>query len=151
GGDFRALFVGVAGHDRGDGPGQGAAFVGIIRQTIAHDQRAEIGVAEAERAEDMGILGDVLGRITGVVDENFLGGDEDAHGGFETFGVKPAVLTLEFHQVQRRQVAGGVVDENVFGTRIGGVDRFGAFARVPFLNGAVVLQAGITANPGAFG
>ena len=62
GGDFGALLVGVAGHDGGDGAGQGAAFVGIIGQAVAHAERAEIGEAQAERAEDVGILGDVLGR-----------------------------------------------------------------------------------------
>ena len=35
-GDFRALLVGVAGHDGGDGAGERAAFVGIVRQTVAH-------------------------------------------------------------------------------------------------------------------
>ena len=62
-----------------------------------------------------------------------------------------AVLALELHQVQRGEIAGGVVEEHVFGAGIGGVDRLGAFAGVPFLDGAVVLHAGIAADPGAFG
>ena len=45
----------------GDGAGERAAFVGIVTEAVAHDQRAEIGIAEAERAEDVGILGDLLG------------------------------------------------------------------------------------------
>ena len=98
-----------------------------------------------------GVFGDVLGRIAGVVHEDFLRGDENAHGGLETFDVELAVVAFELHQVQRREIAGGVVDENVFAARIGGVNRLGAFAGVPFLDRAVVLHAGVAANPRAFG
>ena len=151
GGDLRGLFVGVAGHDGGDGAGQGAAFVGIIRQAVAHNERAEIGVAKAEGAEDMGILGDLPGWIAGVIDEDFLRGDENTNGRLEPFDVEFAVVALEFHQVERGEVAGGVVDEDVFGAGVGGVDWLGALAGVPFLDGAVVLHSGVAANPGALG
>ena len=151
GGDFGALLVSVAGHDRGDGAGQRAAFVANRRQAVAHDERAEVGVAEAERAENVRVLGDFLGRIAGVVHEDFLRGDENAHRGLEALDVERAVLALELHQVQRGEIAGGVVEEDVFRARIGGVNRLGAFAGVPFLNGAVVLHAGVAANPRAFG
>src|SRR6266496_1804361 len=43
-GNFRRLLVSAPGHDGGEGARQGAAFVGVIRQTIAHDQRAEVRV-----------------------------------------------------------------------------------------------------------
>ena len=89
--------------------------------------------------------------IAGVVHQDFLRGDEDAHGGLEALDVEHAVLALELHQVQRGQVAGGVVEEDVFRAGVGGVDRLGAFAGVPLLDGAVVLQAGVAASPGAFG
>ena len=46
-GDARRLRVGLAAHQRGDGAGNVAAFVGVIRQRHRHQQRAEIGVAEA--------------------------------------------------------------------------------------------------------
>src|SRR5207248_1432339 len=61
------------------------------------------------------------------------------------------VFTLELHQVQRSQIAGGVVEKDVFRTGIGRVNRLGAFAGVPFLNGAIVLHAWIATNPSAFG
>ena len=95
--------------------------------------------------------GDFLGGIAGVIDEDFLRGDENAHGGLEALDIERAVLAFELHQVQRRQIAGGVVEENVFRAGIGGMNRLGAFAGVPFLDRAVVLQAGVAANPGAFG
>ena len=58
-GDFGRLLVGVAGHDRGDRAGQRAAFVRIVGQAVAHDERAEIGVAQAQGAEDVRVLGDL--------------------------------------------------------------------------------------------
>ena len=150
-GDFRRLLVSVAGHDGRDGSGQSAACVGIVRQTVAHDERAEIGVAEAQRAKDVRVLRNPLGRIARVVHDDFLRGDVNAHRGLETFDIERAVVALELHQVQRGQIAGGVVEEHVFAARVGGMNRLGAFAGVPFLNRAVVLHTGIAANPRPFG
>src|SRR5262245_23084390 len=99
----------------------------------------------------MRILGDFFRWIASVVDQNFLGRDENADGGFESFDVERAVLAFELHQVQRSQIASGIVQENVFRARIGGMNRFGAFAGMPFLNGAVILKAWVAADPGAFG
>ena len=48
----------------------------------------------------MRVLGDRLGRVAGVVDEDFLRGDENAHRRLETVDVEHAVLALEAHQVQ---------------------------------------------------
>ena len=150
-GNFRALLAGVAGHDGRDRAGERPAFVAVIRQTVAHAKRAEVREAEAERAEDVGIFRDVLRRVTGVVHQDFLRGDENAHGGLEPFHVKFAVFAFELHQVQRREIARGVVDENVFAARIRGVNRLGALAGVPFLDRAVVLHARVAANPRALG
>src|SRR6266511_4460375 len=149
-GDRGPLLICVAGHGRRDGASQRAAWIRIVRQTVTHDERAEIGVPEAQRAEDVGVFGDRLGRVTGVIDDDFLRRNEEAHRCLEPLHVERAVLALELHQVQRREVAGGVVEENIFRARIGGVDRLGAFAGVPFLNGPVVLEARIAADPRAF-
>ena len=55
-GDARRLRVGFAAHQRGDGAADVAAAFGIVGQRQRHQQRAEIGVAEAERAEVVRIL-----------------------------------------------------------------------------------------------
>src|SRR3546814_7743718 len=57
----------------------------------------------------------------------------------------------ECHEVQRRQVAGGVVEEHVLRAGIGAVDAPGGGAGVPLVNGGVVLHAGIGAGPGGVG
>ena len=82
-GEFGADFVGRAGHEGGNRTGEATAFVGIVALAVAHDERAEIGEAQSQRAENMRILRDRRGRIAGVVDENFLRGDVHAHGRLE--------------------------------------------------------------------
>src|SRR3546814_11122131 len=57
----------------------------------------------------------------------------------------------ECQEVQRRQVAGGVVEEHVLRAGIGAVDAPGGGAGVPLVNGGVVLHAGIGAGPGGVG
>jgi hypothetical protein len=58
-GDDRALAVGLGGHDRGDGAGVGLALGGVVGEAAAHQQRAEVGVAEAERPEQVRVVGDL--------------------------------------------------------------------------------------------
>src|ERR1035437_5022019 len=138
-GDFRALLVGMSGHDGGDGTGQRAAFVGIVRQAVAHAERTEVRKTEAERAKDVGVFRDVLRRITRIIHEDFLRGGVNAHGGFETLKVNFVTGPFEFHQFQRREIARGVFDKNLFAAWIRGMNRLGPLAGVPFLDRAVVV------------
>jgi hypothetical protein len=48
-----ALLVGFASHDRGDRPAKRATFHTIVAVAVAHDERTEIGITKAERAEDV--------------------------------------------------------------------------------------------------
>ena len=58
-----------------------------------HDQAAEVRVAQAQRAEHDGCSGRsrVVG-IAGVVDQDFLGDEEDPAGRLEPLDVERAVL-----------------------------------------------------------
>ena len=91
-----------------------------------------------------------FGRISGVVDQDFLRGDEDVDGVAIGFDVERAV-GRELQQVQAGQVAGRVVEEHVFAARIAGVDARRVLRGVPAVDGGVVLHAGIAAVPGGFG
>jgi hypothetical protein len=71
GGDVGALLIGFPGHERGQGPREGAAFVAVVGEAVTHDEGAEVGEAESEGAIDMGVLGNFLGRIAGVIHEDF--------------------------------------------------------------------------------
>ena len=150
-GDPRRLRVGLAGHHRGDRAGVVAAAVAVVGQPARHQQRAEVGVAEAERPVGVAVLLDRLGRVAGVVDQDLLGGDQGAARRLEAVDVELAVVLDERHQVDRRQVAGRVVEEHVLGARVAGVDAGRVRAGVPLVDGGVELHAGIAAHPGALG
>ena len=98
----------------------------------------------------MRVLADHLGRIAGVVDENFLRGDDDVDGVAVGVHVKGAV-GRELQQVQAGEVAGGVIQEHVLAARVAGVDSRRVLRGVPAVDGGVELHAGIAAVPGGFG
>ena len=96
----RTLFVGFPGHDCGDRAAKSAAFHGIVAVAIAHDERAEIGITETQSAKNVGVLGDLFDRVAGVIDNDFLGGDENADRGLESFHIEGAIGRFELHQIE---------------------------------------------------
>ena len=98
----------------------------------------------------MRILGDHLRRIAGVVDQDFLRGDEHIDRVTIGFHVERAV-GRELQQIQAGQVAGGVIEEHVLGARVAGVDASRVLRGVPAVDRGVVLHAGIAAAPGGVG
>src|ERR1700758_2328379 len=98
----------------------------------------------------MAVAHDHFGGISGVVDQDFLGGDQDIDRVAVGFDVEGSVGG-ELEQVQAGQVAGGIVQEHVFAAGIAGVDSGRVLRRVPTIYGGVVLHAGIAAVPGGLG
>ena len=143
--------VGVAAEDGGEGGGEVAAGVGVVGQAEVHEQRAEVGVAEAERAVVVRVLGDLLGGVAGGVDDDLHRGGDDADGVAVGGDVELAAGGEELQQVEGGEVAGGVVEEHVLRAGVGGVDAGGVLAGVPAVDGGVVLHAGVAALPGGFG
>ena len=70
----------------------------------------------------MAVAGDPSGRIAGVVNQNFLGDEEDPTGRREPLDIELAIGLAELHQVDARQVAGGVIEEHVFRAGVAGID-----------------------------
>ena len=149
-GNPRRLQIRLAAHDRGDAGGVVASGFGIVGQAGGHEQRAEIRVAQTERAVVVRVLADRFGGIAGVVHQNLLRGDHDVHGVAVGVDVERAV-GRELHQVERRQVASGVVEKHVFRAGIRGVDACRVLRRVPAVDGGIELHAGIAALPGGLG
>src|SRR5205814_4432124 len=114
------------------------------------NERAEIGVTEPERAEDVRILRDFFDGVAGVVDNNFLRGNENAHGRFKAVDIEHAVRFLELHQIKRSQIAGGVIEEKVFTAGISRILPACSLAGVPFVNGGIELHPGISADVSSF-
>ena len=146
----RALFVSLTGHDRSDGATKRATFHAVIAVAIAHHERAEVSVTEPERAKDMRILRDFFDGVAGVIDNNFLRGNEDAHRRFEAFDIKHAIRFFELHQIKRSQIAGGVIEEKVLTAWISRILPACSFAGMPFVYGGIELHPGIAADVSSF-
>ena len=76
----------------------------------------------------MRVAHDDFGGIAGVVDDDFLRGDQDVDRVAIGFHVECAV-GRELQQIQAGQVAGGVIEEHVLAARIAGVDSCRVLAR----------------------
>ena len=59
----------------------------------------------------------------------------------------PVVAIAELQQVQRGEIARGVVEEHVFRARVRRADPAACGAGVPVVHGGVVVQAGIGGRP----
>src|SRR6202022_5028684 len=93
-------------------------------------------------AEGEAALGDALGRVARQVDGDLLREEEDAAGVPVALDVELAGLVVEeLEQVERGQVAGGVVEEDEFAAGGGGVDAVRLLAGVPAVDGVVEPQA----------
>ena len=111
--DLGRAAVGAAGHQRRDRRRRAAPGVGVIGHAVAHQVGAEVGVAEPELAEGARVDADLLGRVAGGRDDDLLREQHHVDGVLEGLGVERAVGAAELHQVDRGEVAGGVVDVHV--------------------------------------
>ncbi len=150
-GNARRLQVRLAAHDGGESGGEVASGIGVVGQAEGHEQRAEVGVAQAERTVVVRVARDRFGGISGVVDEDIHGRDHDVDGVAIGRDIKCACRCYELEQVEAGQVAGGVVEEHVLGAGIRGIDASRVLRGVPLVDCRVVLHAGVAALPGGFG
>src|SRR5215216_489949 len=99
----------------------------------------------------MRVLRDFFDWIARVVDNDFLRSNENTHRRFESLDVKIALRGLEFQQIERSEIARGVVEEEIFRAGVRGILSIGAFAGVPFVYRGIELHSGITADMRALG
>ena len=143
--------VGRAGHDGADGGGDRPSALAVVAQARRHQQRAEIGVAQAQRAVLVGQFGDPA---RGVLRHHHRDLEHDGPQPgrmLQRPDVERTVGIAEAHQVERRQIARRVVEEHVLRARIRGVDASQFRAGVPVVDRGVVLHAGVGGVPGRFG
>ena len=140
--------VGLARHDRRDRAANRHGFRRIVGNALPHQNGAEVGISQAERSELVTLLGDrrLGNEAINTLISSAIG--PQAHRVAERFQVELPLDIEKLGEVERRQVAGRIVEEHVFGTGIGGVDPAVFRARVPFVDGRIVLRAGIGADPG---
>ena len=133
-------------HDRGQCPTHGAAFVAVVAVAHVHQQTADVCVAQTKRAEVVRPLRDFFGWELRHHHRDFERDCPETRGMHVVFCQERAVF-VEFQQVHRRQVTGGVVQEHIFRARVGPTDRAIFWACVPVVDGIVVLDAGIGTGP----
>ncbi len=97
--------VGVARQQRRDGGRPRPPGVGVVGQALRHQQRAEVGVADAELAEGTRRLTDLLGRVVGVAHDDLLAGEHHRHRRLEALDVELVVVVEEREQVHGSQIA----------------------------------------------
>ena len=148
GGDLGRGRIGAAGEDGGERAADRPAVVAVVRNARRHEQAADVGVAEAERAVVIGEARDFLRGELRHRDRNFERQRPQANRVLVAFDVERLGRRVaELQQVERGEIAGRVVEEHVFGARIGRADRPELRARVPVVDGGVILQAGIGGRP----
>lgn len=106
--------VGHPGHDAGERRGNGPGFVRVVGQPHGQEQGGQVGQSQTRGAELVGFAGHFFGGKLSPVDRRFEDklsqGDEVGEAG----EVVAAVFSRKTVDVNRRQIAGGVVEEGVF-------------------------------------
>jgi hypothetical protein len=102
---MRWIEIGFAAHDGGYAGGIVAAGVAVIGESGGHQQGAEVCIAESQRAVVMRVAHDHFCRISGIVDQNFLRGDQHVYRMTVGFDIEGAVRG-ELQEIQAGEVAG---------------------------------------------
>ena len=98
----------------------------------------------------MRILPDNLGRIPGIVHQNFLCCDGDVDRVPVGFHVK-SPIGRELQQIQTRQIACRIIQEHILAARIAGIDSSRVLRGMPAIDSRVVLHPRIPAVPRSLG
>ena len=93
---------------------------------------------------------DLFGGIRRVPDNDILRDDKRTDRIAIRVRIELARHLQEFQQIERCQIARGIVQMHVFGTRIGSVDAAGVGTGVPSIDRRIKLHARIRAVPGCF-
>jgi len=144
-GDARAGEIGLPAHHGGDSAGDVAPLVAVIGNAHRHQQGAQIGEPQAQRAVGVRVLADLARGIAGVVDNDLLRQNQGVHRAPERFAIELTVRPHVLDQVQRREIARRIVEEHVLRARVRGVDARRVLARVPAVDGGIELHAGVAA------
>ncbi len=75
-----------------------------------------------------------------MIDQNFLSDQENMAGGCESIVIEGSVFFSELHQVDRGQIACGVIQEHVYRTWVARVYDPTTIGQGPLVDGRVVLN-----------
>ena len=89
-------------------------MIGVVGHAVAHQIGAQVRVAEAQLAEGPSRVADALGRVVGVAHHDLLAGEDHRHRGLEPVHIELVLIVEEGEQVHGGQIAGRVVEVNIF-------------------------------------
>ncbi len=139
--------VTLAAHDRRNCPADRPSLVGVVGDAQPHQQRTDVGESQPEGPVEIAQFGDPPRGERGHQNGDLENDRPQTNGVPETLDIEGAVTTEECDQVERRQIAGGIVEEHVLRARVGGVDPSAGGTGVPLVDRVVELQTRIGAFP----
>ncbi len=140
---------GLAADERHDARGQRAAGVAVVRRGPATaGARPRFVIAEPQRPQPRRPLGDPRRRVRRVADQRLHRDRQHADRRREPLDVHPADRVAEREDVDRREVARGVVEEDELGARVRRADRPRDGHGIPPLDRVGELHTGVAAVVG---
>ena len=119
--------------------------LGVVAMCRGHEQRAQVGVADAELPVVAGRTRDRFGREIGEADRVSIAVMINSTACSNAFASNVSSSRKNLSRVEAGQVARTVVQAHVLTTGIGRGDPAGLRIGVPVVDGVVVLDAGIGA------
>ena len=148
GGQLGAGGVAAAGQDRGEGAAESPPLLAVVGDAALHQHRPEVRVAQSEGAIAPAELGDLLRGEARHQHRDLEHHRPDPGRVLVALPVEaPRLRVEELEQVDRREVARGVVEEHVLRAGVARVDATPRRAGVPRVDRGVVLDAGVGAAP----
>ena len=147
-GKQRALRIRTTRQDRTQHAADRATFLTVVGNARLHEHRAEVGISKTRRAIAPREIRDFLRRKCCHQHADFKHDRPEFNRVLVAFDIKASRLrVVELDQVDRREIARGVVEEHVLRAGIARVDASAFWAGVPRVDRAVVLHARISATP----
>ncbi len=135
-GHLRAHAVGAAAEDGGQAGAQGTGLLAVVGDAGLHGEGAEVGIAQAECAVLPGELGNFLAGVAGHEDADLQDHGPEIDRVLVALNIEGAGGGLvELEDVERGEIARGVIEEHVLGAGVRGVDAACAGAGVPGVDG----------------
>jgi hypothetical protein len=127
-----------------------AARIRVIGQPGRHQQRSTVGGAKPQRPVVVRVARNRFRGIPGVVDQNFLRRDQYLDCTLVRLHIETA-RGGKLHKIQRREIAGRVIQKHIFRARIRRIDPRSILRRVPPVDGGVVLHTRVATLPCSLG
>ena len=106
--------IGLSRHDRRDGPANRQRFWRVVGNALAHEDRAQVGVAEPQGPELKTLFGNGPAGKRRHEHADFQHNGPESHRVPEVFSLEPPVWCKELAEIQRRKITRRVIEVHVF-------------------------------------